>query len=159
MQWQNGVGDYEIFRRDTGSQFISMYHAKSAAFVDDSLNYEWGLYHYKIIAHENGNDGGSESNELQLIQSPVIYAANVFTPNGDSLNDAWIPTMAFVKDIQLKVFDRWGSLVWQSGDKKSRWQGKYLDNDPFNNVFIWQAQYTGWDKSNNYKLGNITILK
>ncbi len=161
QDWINNVSSYAIYRSDTGAE-LSYIYPVSGAFnetIDDSLNYNWGLYYYKVIARETNSDAFSESNIIQLIQKPILYAANVFTPNADSLNDTWYPSLAFVKNIHIKIFNRWGTQVWENTDKKARWPGKFLNDKPYNNVFIWQAEYIGWDGGVNYKLGNITILK
>jgi gliding motility-associated-like protein len=51
-----------------------------------------------------------------MIQKCVskIYAANIFTPNADGNNDVfWISTQD-VTEYDLKIFNRWGEIVFAS---------------------------------------------
>jgi gliding motility-associated-like protein len=50
---------------------------------------------------------------------------NVFTPNGDGKNDLFVPfPYKYIQDIDLKIFNRWGTLVFQTTDKDINWDGK-----------------------------------
>lgn len=164
MTWDQGVKKYEVIRRDP-SKPDSAIITGGPGFnnhVDDKLNYDEGLYWYRIIAYENPNDttsAKSVSNEIQLIQAPLLHVPNAFTINGDSLNEVWNVVPVFVKDYHIKVFNRWGEKVWETTNKKELWKGIYREHDPFMNVFIWQTEYTGWDHSRNFKHGYVTILR
>lgn len=161
--WQGKVDHYNITRQDTTPNFYLAGNtsSKSQFFMDDKLNLNWGLYRYRVEAYEgvNGHNARSLSNEIILIQAPILRVPNAFTPNGNGMNDTWRLVPAFVKDYHLKVFNRWGQFVWETNDKHQQWDGWYKGFDPFDNVFIWQVTFTGWDRSINYKHGNVTILK
>jgi len=50
---------------------------------------------------------------------------NVFTPDGDGINDTWYPfPYTNVKKINLEVYDRWGKLVFKTEDPDIHWDGK-----------------------------------
>ncbi|SIR26173.1 SBBP repeat-containing protein [Pontibacter lucknowensis] len=48
--------------------------------------------------------------------------ANVFTPNGDGLNDYFVLNVSCLP-LDLKVFDRWGKLVFEQADYRQNWDG------------------------------------
>jgi gliding motility-associated-like protein len=53
---------------------------------------------------------------------------NVFTPNGDNINDILHPLPYWsVEKIDLKIFNRWGNLVYQTEDPDINWDGTYLN--------------------------------
>jgi gliding motility-associated-like protein len=83
---------------------------------------------------------------------------NAFTPNNDSLNDKWNIVPVFVKDYHLKIYNGWGERVWETSYKHDLWNGIYKEYPAFNNVFIWQVDFTGWDNSQNFRQGNVTVL-
>jgi gliding motility-associated-like protein len=56
-----------------------------------------------------------------------ITAPNVFTPNGDDINETWLPaiyTLGYtINYYSLIIFDRWGLKVFESSDSKNGWDG------------------------------------
>ena len=49
---------------------------------------------------------------------------NGITPNGDGINDAFeILNSSCCAYISIKVFNRWGNLVYQNADYKNDWKG------------------------------------
>ncbi|MCC2545711.1 gliding motility-associated C-terminal domain-containing protein [Hymenobacter sp. BT175] len=53
---------------------------------------------------------------------PNVPAPNVMTPNGDGLNDTFRP-LSIEPGTQLRVFNRWGRLVYSSNDYRNDWSG------------------------------------
>jgi len=55
---------------------------------------------------------------------------NVFSPNDDGINDLFIPyPFKFVEKIEMKIFNRWGKLVFKTDNPEILWKGNYLDGD------------------------------
>ena len=58
----------------------------------------------------------------------ALQMPNVFTPNNDGINDEFGPTGQnlddFFQEYSLKVFDRWGTQVYSTGDYQNYWQGR-----------------------------------
>jgi len=54
-----------------------------------------------------------------------LESINIISPNGDEINDCLQffteETANFVSDFKLRVFNRWGTLVYQSQDATSKW--------------------------------------
>jgi gliding motility-associated-like protein len=160
--WTNGVDNYQIIRHDpaTPDAVIGINPGSSLNYVDSKLNYDQGIYWYHVVATEapGGNGAKSVSNEIRLVQSPLLHVPNAFTPNNDSINDIWATVPVFVKDYHLKIYNRWGQFIWETSNKHENWKGIYHSDSPFNNVYIWQVEYTGWDNSTFYRTGYLTVL-
>ncbi len=59
---------------------------------------------------------------------------NLVTPNGDGLNDYFDPQLVGYHDFEIKIYDRWGSLVYFSKDANHGWDGShYTNNDLLEN--------------------------
>jgi gliding motility-associated-like protein len=55
---------------------------------------------------------------------------NVFTPNGDGMNDIFRPSnYAFVEKVDMKIYNRWGVLVYQTEDPDINWDGKRMNTN------------------------------
>ena len=50
---------------------------------------------------------------------------NVFTPNGDGINDMFTPFMPYsgVTKIEMEIFNRWGKRVFRTNDPDILWDG------------------------------------
>ena len=68
-----------------------------------------------------------DKNECEVIQSKflIINLINAITPNGDGKNDVLDYSDLKIKDqVSIKIFDRQGSLVYQSEGQNYIWDGK-----------------------------------
>ena len=55
---------------------------------------------------------------------------NVFTPNGDSQYDTWdIGFLSLFPGCNVKIFNRWGQLLFNSDGYNEDWDGRYNGND------------------------------
>jgi gliding motility-associated-like protein len=52
-----------------------------------------------------------------------IFIPNVFSPNGDGLNDFFEITFVNLEYLDISIYDRWGKFVYSSGDKNFKWNG------------------------------------
>lgn len=76
----------------------------------------------------------------------VVYIPNTFTPNNDGFNDVWEVVLdpECWTDIEVKVFNRWGNLVWESYDPYYlQWNGSNMNSSYYvpDGVYYWM--FTG----------------
>ncbi len=164
--WIGGVNHYEMVRKvDTGSLRYINSTGINRTYHDDDLDLWWGAYFYQVKAVEgkNGSDMGynavSESNTIRLIQPPMVFVPNAFSPNDDAFNDVWGVSHAFVKVFDMKVFNRWGQKVWENDFKGTQWDGKVNGAIAGNDVYIWIVTYKGWDNKFYTQKGTVTVMQ
>jgi gliding motility-associated-like protein len=155
---------YEVERTDLdgSTAVVETTHWKEPFALDHKLNKEYGLYRYEVVAYEGAGGYGatSRSNEIILIQAPLLHVPNAFTPNGDALNETFNPDPVFVKDYLLRIYDRWGKQIFESKDKHVEFDGITTDGGyATGDVFVYHIMYTGWDESSHVRKGNFTILR
>jgi len=69
---------------------------------------------------------------IDIDECDLYRLPNIFTPNGDGYNDFWIPfPYDFVERIELKVFNRWGKVVFETTDPAVGWDGRHYQNNDF----------------------------
>ena len=83
---------------------------------------------YAVTALDTFENESRFSNIICVDNCPTYELPNVFTPNGDSHNDLFIPfPYRFVDHIELEVFNRWGEMVFKTEDPDINWTGKNMD--------------------------------
>jgi len=115
------------------------------------------------------NEDGCQAKDdvtITVIKNGEIYVPNVFSPNGDGINDeVLISTASFVeKIIQLQIFDRWGNQVYSIEDVIPQgnlltWDGTYLSKPLNSAVFAYRLVGRLRDGSSIIRVGDITLLR
>jgi gliding motility-associated-like protein len=78
---------------------------------------------------------GSATDSVKVKVYKAVFVPNAFTPNGDGLNDTWnIPALNAFANYEIRVFNRWGQVVYQSKNK-SGWDGKLEGKDQPTGVY------------------------
>lgn len=159
--WKKGLNEYAIMRQEATLAPIVINTApyKNTEWADIQLNIENGLYYYNIEASENNSPFRSVSNTIELIQAPLLHVPNAFSPNNDNVNDTWNPLPVFVKDYHLKLYNRWGQLVFETTDKHHVFTDAFMNDPATCDVFVYLITYTGWDGSTHSVKDNVTLLK
>jgi gliding motility-associated-like protein len=75
---------------------------------------------------------------------PILDMANVFSPNGDGINDVFLPAIAqSIREAEISVFDRWGRQLFQTKNIDSGWDGKLNGADCPEGVYFVTIRYQG----------------
>ncbi len=70
-----------------------------------------------------------------------IYVPDVFTPNGDGVNDVIRPITPGIKKFKwFRIYNRWGNLVFESADAQKAWDGKFRGQDQPAETYIWVVE-------------------
>ncbi len=108
------------------------------ALYDSILNAADTLYYHKQLSTVVGCYGVSAADSVGNLSDTsnivcIDYTAcpnytlpNLFTPNGDGTNDYFVPFPGYtsVSAISIKIFDRWGRLVFETQNIEIQWDGK-----------------------------------
>ena len=92
--------------------------------------------------------------------APLLEFPNVFTPNGDGINDLFEPIVeSGIKSMHLLIIDRWGLTVFESDELNPAWDGKINGEKASEGVYFWVADYT--DNTGKYQQaqGDIAIFE
>ncbi len=103
--------------------------------------------------------GCNTRGEIFIRQESAIFVPNTFTPNADGDNDEFYVSTLSISSFRLRIFDRWGLLVFESGDPEYMWDGTYLGEPVPQDTFVWVVNYG--DHNNNQKTlkGYVNVLR
>lgn len=93
------------------------------------------------------------------------FIPNAMTPNGDGYNDVWgaITHPDCWRTWDLRIYNRWGVLVWMSDDPRQMWDG--MTNNSVNNhyisegVYVYSIQAVTYGNEVIQKTGFIVVIK
>ena len=98
---------------------------------------------------------------LKIKPAFTIYFPNVFTPNEDGTNDTYQPKGIGISKFNLWIYDRWGSLVFETDDITNQWDGTVKEKPGAikQDVFTWKAKVVDvFNKTHDYT-GHVTVIR
>lgn len=137
----------------------SRYLWSTGETVKDIIVRHPGLYSLRVTSPAD-----CTTEELISVRKDCyIDIPNVFTPNGDGVNDYFFPRQLQASGItrfSMEVLNRWGQVVFKTDKKDGRgWDGRFNGVDQPQGVFIYliDVEINGSVKE-NYK-GNVTLIR
>lgn len=83
---------------------------------------------------------------IYLSYDRSLYIPNAFTPNDDGNNDLFRPRAKGVALYKLRVYNRWGQLIFETDDPNKGWNGRLRDQlQPFG-TYVYMVQYAYYGK-------------
>jgi gliding motility-associated-like protein len=108
--------------KDSAFVRIDSFSNATYSFVTDYASSIAGCY--AVTAVDSFGNESPIVDQMCVDNCPEYELPNIITINGDSLNDFFIPIKnRFVKDIDLKIYNRWGTLVFETSDPAIHWDG------------------------------------
>lgn len=81
---------------------------------------------YTITLVVTNADGCQDTAYLVIFVADVpgvVEIPNVFTPNGDGVNDVFIPYTEGIAQMTMEIYDRWGVLMFKTSSPPEGWDG------------------------------------
>lgn len=137
----NWVGQYEFYTwqysnydasgNPQDSAFVLVDDALDslATFIGPSGNFQAGLTQGDMDIYVIDQCGAEGTFSVSVIACDTEIP-NVFSPNGDSMNDFFrIPGIEGFPNSKLEIYNRWGNVIYQSNDYGGGWDGR-INNEP-----------------------------
>jgi gliding motility-associated-like protein len=120
---------------NSSSNVVEWNYAISDGFFADVPSfshrfYESGNYTIRLAVKDLYGCVDTAYKSLDFSPDLIVHIPNSFTPDGDGVNDVFIPVIDGdpLTYYRLIVFDRWGTVIFESFDPKLVWQGDVRDN-------------------------------
>ena len=124
-----------------------------------------GNYFIKFISKD-------QCDSIHYLLLTIIKENNIFYPNVIHPNSQFKQNTAFtifdngaIKSIErLRIYDRWGELIWQrenfpSNDVNNGWDGTFRDKEVNPGVFVWVADLLLTDGRRVVEKGDVTVVE
>lgn len=151
---------------------LSAYEVES----EERYTYRWdnGAYSFNNEVSYPGTyevevslKGCSKTGNITIVDycQPYLITPNAFTPNGDGLNDVFLPVSAYVNEFEMYIYNRWGQEVYASSNAQEGWNGKFQNTGQLSqvDVYVYKIIYsvTNLDGFTEQveEVGHLTLLK
>jgi len=122
-----------------GGQFVSFVNTSTGA-----TSYVWNIgdgssstdanpyYQYNIPGNyivtliASNRFGCTDTASDTVYVTGGIYVPNVFTPNGDGINDVFHITAGGMQTYYIEIFNRWGERVFEADSPEIDWTGRSM---------------------------------
>ena len=122
-----------------------------------------GTYVVKLKVSTNSNCSYTDSITINASDAD-IQVPNVFTPNGDDMNDEFRVAYRSLLEFQCWVYNRWGRQVFYWNDPQKGWNGKINGVDAAEGPYFYIIKATAFwkgtkEKSTRLLKGDINLLR
>jgi len=175
VQVQSGIGEIEI----SGKAVIcGNGNLKLSATYVPGAQYEWIFANGKrfegnrlelsqLKAEDAGfveltiTKGGCSSFQRFFVAyfPENIYFPNAFTPNYDGINDEFIPQTLYEGPYELRIYDRWGNLIFTADRPDQGWNGLIKGEEANGGNYTWICFSENCSKQRIVNNGSIQLIR
>jgi gliding motility-associated-like protein len=116
--------------------------------------------YFAVVTDANGCSA-KDSVTVFVIPPDEVFFPNAFTPNGDGMNDLFLPILSGKTITQsLSVFNRWGQEVFFTNSAGTGWDGTFNGMPETMGVFVYY--FTGTNTENGKEIekkGNVMLVR
>ncbi|MFZ6013904.1 MAG: gliding motility-associated C-terminal domain-containing protein [Bacteroidota bacterium] len=159
--WNNGVSSYTVEKYNAQGQLLQTFPLGSAISLtdnDEDLSNQIYVYVVKATAVDAGIPQ-SVSNRITIIKNPNLYSPTAFTPNGDNMNDIFKVFGRYITTFEMKIFNRWGELMFSSSSLDQGWDGNFRGNPMQEGTYTYVAEITDLAGRTFKRSGSVLLIR
>jgi gliding motility-associated-like protein len=88
-----------------------------------------------------------------------IGLPQAFSPNGDGHNDQLVVKGLGIAQMNFKIYNRYGQLIFETKDQNHGWDGSFKGKDENPGVFVWVLDYELLNGTRNIAKGTTTLIR
>jgi gliding motility-associated-like protein len=97
---------------------------------------------------------------VRIFNSYGVYVPNVFSPNGDGINDRLFINLVGVRSIKYyRIFDRYGKLIFETSDPGQGWDGTHKGKLMPLASYVWVVEAVTTTGVRITERGTVTLLR
>jgi gliding motility-associated-like protein len=120
---------------------------------------EPGTYTMKLHVENSGNCSDEYEKDVCVLDPVVIFIPDIFSPNGDGLNDILYVRVKSVSQFTFTVYDRWGEKVFETNNPDKGWDGRIKSGAAEQGVYVWYLSAKMADGTVESRKGDVTLVR
>lgn len=126
-----------------------------------------GNYNTVLIAYSSLGCSDTAYATIVVNEELIFYVPNTFTPDNDAFNPTFLPvfTSGFDPfDYMLRIYNRWGELIFESHDVSVGWDGSYGDSGQIeicqDGTYTWKIEFkTSMNDERKSIQGHLNLIR
>lgn len=125
-----------------------------------TFDYTQGGTYQVILTATNGHCSDTAMRTIIVDQPITVTVPNIFSPNGDNINEVFEVITSGVTELSCDIFNRWGQKVHTISSVTGVWDGK-LDNghNATEGTYYYMLLAKSFDGKQHKSEGTITLVK
>ncbi len=144
---------------------------ESSEFEPVHVYADSGIYNIQMIAINSATgcvDTLRKNAQVLVIGSGEVKIPNAFTPSRAGVgtgrpeaqyNDFFLPQARGVSEYDLKIYNRWGELLFESNDSQVGWDGYFKGVLMPMGVYVYRLELVYENGRREVKLGDVTLIR
>ncbi|MDZ7606045.1 MAG: gliding motility-associated C-terminal domain-containing protein [Cyclobacteriaceae bacterium] len=158
--WSNGVMEYILEKYDENGQLIQQIPMGTAASYQEIADNPYQFIQYRVTAvPANASLSQVYSNVIDVIYRSKVAFPNAFSPNDDGENDVFNFKSRYITEVIMKIYNRWGELVFQTTDVDRGWDGNINGKPAPLGTYIHYTQLTDDMGVTFIKSGEVVLIR
>ena len=112
-----------------------------------------------VTSPEGCSDTATMERYLEIYLNSTLFFPNVFSPNGDGLNDLFGGVGVNIDEFHMTVFDRWGKEIFKSDNFSQLWDGKMNGRDVPEGVYVFYVNARMREGGEVNRAGSVTLIR
>lgn len=142
--------------------------SQSTAISPTHIFPEDNIHNYTITLIASSSMGCKDTamSIIKIKDDAVFFIPNTFTPNGDQHNQVFKPVFVTGFDAfnyEMKIYNRWGEIIFESHDVDGGWDGTYLfraDQIAPDGTYPWKITFkTSLTDEKITRSGHVTLIR
>ncbi len=120
-----------------------------------------GTFCYTLIAYNALGCSNTVTKCVKIKDSipSTFFIPNIFTPNGDGLNDVFRVIGKNIHVNLFSIYDRYGQLLFQTDDLATGWNGDYKGVQCDVGTYFYLIHYSDAEGNGKIEKGDVTIMR
>jgi gliding motility-associated-like protein len=114
---------------------------------------------YKVVLVSSNLQCSYTDSVTVKINESALQVPNVFTPNGDGINDEFRVAYRSLRTFQMAVYNRWGNKVFATDDPQRGWNGRIGQRDAAAGPYFYYIKAEGTDGKKYVRKGDINLIR
>ena len=106
-----------------------------------------------------GSTTSTETSVTETKEEKELFIPEIFSPNNDLVNDIFYIRGKGISGILLRIYDRWGEMIFESTNINEGWDGRFKGKLMNSGVYVYQREGVFFDGEEINKKGDITLVR